>query len=118
MSAGPPASRVRPLDELRKGRGGADECDLSFRVELVGFRADAASGLRVGDLLPLGLVRQGAFEAVAVLMQPASAPIGSLAAFPGLARLVACMRRSNEYVARVEQLAPTRCVVAVSRLRP
>lgn len=113
--AGPPPSRARAMAELRRTSNRGDRCDLSFRVELVGVRPDALADVREGTMLTVALREQGQYATLVCLSPTKGELVGSLAAFPGIAALLACVRDGHRYGAQVENLAPTRCTVFVAR---
>lgn len=115
--SGLPLGRRRPLPKPRRPDAGADACDLQFTVDLIGIRRDVVAQVRAGDALAVSLVSEKAMVS-AVCRTGDGAVVGALAAFPGLARLLSCLEQEVSYVAHVEEVAPARCVVTVSRTDP
>ncbi|ABS61957.1 hypothetical protein Plav_0334 [Parvibaculum lavamentivorans DS-1] len=93
---------------------GADDCDLSFTVDLVGVQPEITSSLSFGDELLVTLKTNGAVTSV-VCADERGEVAGTLAAFRGLARLIGCLRQGESYVAVVQAASPTRCMVFVRR---
>lgn len=90
---------------------GAQGCDIALSTELVGVRRSAVAGVVAGDVLGIGLTPEGA----AVCARADGEVVGALAAFENLARLLDCLADGVDFVARVEEVSPTRCRVAVAR---
>lgn len=114
MSGGPPGRRGRAPRRLQQS---GDGCDLHLTVDLVGVRREAADRVRAGDDLGVDLVHEGGAVG-AVCRNDEGAVVGALAAFPGLTRLLDCLAREVPFVAHVEEVSSTRCVVTVSRTDP
>ena len=113
------ADRQRKSTGKTKGDAGSgrktDPCDISFEVDLTGVKADALKTISVGDKLDVAIVTSGAYEAVVCQVPKSGAPIGTLAGFPGLAALIACIRQGNNYTATITKTDRGRCVVGVQR---
>lgn len=109
------------LDKSKKTSGGpiparplGDGCDLSFRTDLVGVRSEVSEKLMQGERLEVLLITKAATNA-AVCRTAGGDVVGTLAAFRGLARLIACLESGATYVAHVEAASPSRCSVEVLR---
>ncbi len=114
MSGGPPGRRGRAPRRLQQS---GDGCDLHLTVDWIGVRREAADRVRAGDDLGVDLVHEGGAVG-AVCRNDEGAVVGALAAFPGLTRLLDCLAREVSFVAHVEEVSSTRCVVTVSRIDP
>lgn len=108
-------------DQIKKAKGGAappsivgDGCDLSFHTDLVGVQSTLSSGLRKDDELAVGLRVHGRIKSV-VCETRDGAVVGTLAAFLGLSRLIACVEQGVAYVAVIETASFSRCSVKVYR---
>jgi hypothetical protein len=107
-------------NQAKKTLGGAapsvvgDGCDLQFHTDLVGIRAEVSVLLRPGETLYVRLLPQGSARSV-ICATEAGGIVGTLAAFRGLANLIACMEIGVQYVALVETASATRCSVFVIR---
>jgi hypothetical protein len=88
-------------------------CDLQFRVDLVGIRSEISTILVSNDILEVILLSQD--QARSVVCRKGTAVVGTLAAFRGLAKLIACLEQGHEFVAYVEAASSTRCTVLVQR---
>jgi hypothetical protein len=102
-----------------KGTGGSakgsDPCDLSFEVDLQGVQQAALGSVAVGQNLEVAITRAGGYETVVCRLPNRGGVVGALAAFPGLAALIACIRQDHEYIATVVRIERGRCRVSVSR---
>jgi hypothetical protein len=108
-----------PTQGKAKGWGGSggeagafDPCEIEFDVDLSGVNVSVAAGLVVGTVLRVELTVINGFDVV-VCRTTAGAVVGSLAAFPGLATLVGCMRGGRRYAATVTALNGTNVGVHV-----
>jgi hypothetical protein len=108
-------------NHVRRSRWGAkpslvvgDDCDLRFSTELVGVRSEISAKLASGDPLRVAIKQRGDIRS-AVCETAAGEVVGTLAAFVGLARLLACMENGAIYLAHVQLASATRCSVEVSR---
>lgn len=108
-------------DQIKKTRGGApppavigDGCELVFQTDLVGVQSAVSSGLSKSDELAVGLRIQGRIKSV-VCETKDGVVVGTLAAFLGLSRLIACVEQGVAYVAVIETASFSRCSVTVSR---
>lgn len=91
-----------------------DGCDLRFNVDLVGLRPDQARGLETGDPLLVQISENGKWRSLVCVMNGGGI-VGTLAAFQGLAQLIACVEAGARYIAVVEFASATRCAVEVIR---
>ena len=91
-----------------------DGCDLRFNVDLVGLRPVQATGLETGDTLLVEISENGKWRSL-VCVTNGGGIVGTLAAFQGLAQLIACVEAGARYMAVVEFASPTRCSVEVIR---
>ncbi|WP_315752504.1 MULTISPECIES: hypothetical protein [unclassified Bradyrhizobium] len=91
-----------------------DSCDLRFRIDLMGVRAENVRKVRTGDVLDVVLLTDGKLRAV-ICQTSQGDPVGAVSAFPGLARLIDCMEQSVRYSALVEKTSGQSCSVFVSR---
>lgn len=99
----------------RQRHGAAkDDCDIRFRIDLMGVRSENARRVRPGDILEVALLRDGNLRAV-ICQTEQGDRIGAVSAFPGLARLIECMEQSVRYSALVEKSSSQSCSVFVSR---
>jgi hypothetical protein len=105
---GGPAKKVG----IPKGKNSPDSCDLDFNVDLSAVNLPVLRTLAAGAVLAVDLAPIGNFEAV-VCTAPAGQVVGTLAAFEGLAGLIDCMRRGNEYSATVVRINGATCTVHV-----
>lgn len=103
---------VRPEGRVRRS---ADPCDLEFRLDLVGVRSRTAATLRLGDVLTVEIREHGTARSV-VCVASGDRPVGTLAAFRGLAQLIRCLTENKRYIAIVEAASATRCAVLVHRV--
>jgi NADPH-dependent ferric siderophore reductase len=112
-------SGMKPTVPKRPGRSsgiaGSDECDMRFRIDLMGVRAQVAATVRAGDTLDVAIVREGELRAV-VCQTERGDRVGSVSAFPGLARLIACMEAGVRFSALVEKSSERSCSVLVMRV--
>lgn len=92
----------------------ADGCDLRFNVDLVGIRPDQVRGLEAGDSLLVQISENGKWRSL-VCVANRGGIVGTLAAFQGLAQLIACVETGARYIAVVEFASATRCSVEVVR---
>jgi hypothetical protein len=110
---------MKPTAPKRSGRGsgtaGSDGCDMHFRIDLMGVRAQVAATVRTGDTLDVAIVREGELRAV-VCQTERGDRVGSVSAFPGLARLIKCMEAGIRYFALVERASERSCSVFVMRV--
>jgi hypothetical protein len=97
-----------------KARSGADDCDLVFDLDLTSLRP-AVQQVVLGEVLDVDLIAEQAFEAVVCKQRVGGAVVGSLAAFPGLADLIDCIRRGHRYAAKIVGLGRSACRVHVTR---
>lgn len=97
----------------QKPQHGGD-CDMRFRIDLMGVRAVSAKRVRPGDLLEVRLLRDGQMRAV-ICQTEHGDKIGALSAFPGLAQLIECIEGGAQYTALVERSSAQSCSVFVSR---
>lgn len=109
-----------PANHVRRSRWGAkpsqivsDGCALRFTTDLVGVRSDVSSRLTQGDRLEVSIRRRGDTRS-AVCVTATGDVVGTLAAFVGLARLLACMESGVTYLAYVHVASATRCSVEVA----
>ncbi|KQU75457.1 hypothetical protein ASC75_19175 [Aminobacter sp. DSM 101952] len=91
-----------------------DGCDLRFNVDLVGVRPDQVRGLVIGDALLVQISENGKWRSL-VCVTNGGGIVGTLAAFQGLAQLIACVEAGARYIAVVEFASATRCSVEVIR---
>jgi hypothetical protein len=91
-----------------------DDCDIRFRIDLMGVRTKIAAKIRVGDVLEVMLVREGSLRAV-VCQTTQGDRVGAVSAFPGLAKLIECIERGVRYSAFVERSNARSCNVFVAR---
>ncbi|WP_394890429.1 hypothetical protein ACG873_03325 [Mesorhizobium sp. AaZ16] len=91
-----------------------DGCDLSFELDLVGFRPDEVPGLEKGDELLVQISVNGQWRSL-VCATYAGATVGTLAAFQGLAQLIGCVEGGARYIATIQFVSTSRCSVAVMR---
>ena len=92
----------------------ADGSDLRFSVDLVGVRPEQAASLRTGDALLVEISKNGKWRSL-VCLTNGGGIVGTLAAFQGLAQLIAYVEAGTRYVAVVEFASTTRCAVEVIR---
>lgn len=90
------------------------DCDMRFRIDLMGVRAASVKRVRPGDLLEVRLLRDGQMRAV-ICQTEHGDRIGALSAFPGLAQLIECIEGGAQYMALVERSSAQSCSVFVSR---
>lgn len=111
-------SGMKPTKPWRFSGGGraieGDGCDIRFRIDLMGVRAPVAAIVRTGDTLDVAIVRDGELRAV-VCQTERGERVGSISAFPGLARLIDCMEAGVRYSASVERSSERSCSVLVMR---
>jgi NADPH-dependent ferric siderophore reductase len=99
----------------RPWQGGAkDQCDIRFRIDLMGVRSQNAKKVRPGDTLEVSLLRDGNLRAV-ICQTDQGDRIGAVSAFPGLARLIECLEQGVRYSAVVEKSSGQSCSVFVAR---
>lgn len=91
-----------------------DGCDLEFTTDLVGVRSDISAALEPGDRLIVAIHQRDQVRS-AVCQTHKGDVVGTLAAFVGLARLLACMYDGVTYLAFVQTASATRCSVRVLR---
>jgi NADPH-dependent ferric siderophore reductase len=91
-----------------------DDCDIRFRIDLMGVRSESARKVRPGDILAVALLSDGNLRAV-ICQTEQGDRIGAVSAFPGLARLIECMEQGMQYSALVEKSSSQACSVFVSR---
>ncbi|WP_145723499.1 hypothetical protein [Mesorhizobium tianshanense] len=91
-----------------------DGCDVRFNVDLVGVRPDQVKGLETGEALLVQISENGKWRSL-VCVTNGGGIVGTLAAFQGLARLIACVETGARYIAIVEVASATRCSVEVIR---
>jgi hypothetical protein len=108
-------------NQVRRSRWGAkpslvegDGCNLRFTTDLVGVRSEVSATLAQGDPLDVRIRQRGEIRS-AVCETAAGEVVGTLAAFVGLARLLACMEGGASYLAYVHLASSTRCSVEVLR---
>lgn len=94
------------------GFGSSDPCAIAFDVNLSGVNVAVAAGISVGTTLQVVLTVSNGFDVV-VCQTAAGQVVGSLAAFPGLATLVGCLRSGRRYIAQVTVLNGTIVTVHV-----
>jgi invasion protein IalB len=99
---------------LAKGKNPADRCDLDFTVDLSAVNLPVVRTLAAGAVLAVALASIGNLEAV-VCRTPGGDMVGTLAAFEGLADLIDCMRRGNNYSATVVRINGATCTIHVQR---
>lgn len=97
------------------GTKGGDPCDIALDADLTGIDPAVLAKVTVGVSLTVSIVKAGRYEAVACGLPPKNVTVGTLAAVPGLANLIACIKKKNTYVADVLQVGRGRCVVHVHR---
>lgn len=99
------------------GGGGqaSDPCDITVDADLTGIDPAVLANVRPGATLNVSIVKAGSYEAVACKLPPKNETVGTLAAVPGLANLIACIKKKNVYVADVQQVGRGRCTVRVHR---
>jgi hypothetical protein len=123
--SGPSAAR-KAADRKRKsgtesgvGAGSSgkpkDPCDIAFETELESLQKPVLQTVTVGQRLAVGIVTSGSYEAVVCTVGKSKAVLGTLAGFPGLAALIACIKQGNNYSATITKLDRGRCRVAVKR---
>ena len=112
-------SGMKPTNPKRIARGlrasEEDGCNFQFRIDLMGVRATVTSKVRAGDTLDLAIIREGELRAV-VCLTDRGERVGSVSAFPGLARLIECMEAGTRYSALVERANERSCSVFVMRV--
>jgi hypothetical protein len=108
--------KPKPSAAGRRQRASDDECDLRFRTDLMGVRAATVQHVRVGDVLQISLLRDGAMRSI-VCQTRTNETVGSLSAFPGLVQLITCIETGAEYAALVEKSTARSCTVLVSRIK-
>lgn len=91
-----------------------DGCDLRFNVDLVGVRPEQVRDLGTGDVLLVQISESGKWRSL-VCVTNGGGVVGTLAAFQGLAQLIACVKTGARYIAVVEFASATRCSVEVMR---
>ncbi len=91
-----------------------DSCDLSFELDLVGFRPDEVKGLEKGDELLVQISMSGKWRSL-VCVTNGGEIVGTLAAFQGLAQLISCVDGGVRYIAVIQFVSASRCSVAVLR---
>lgn len=91
-----------------------DDCDIRFRIDLMGVRSENARRVRPGDILEVSLFSDGNLRAV-ICQTEQGDRIGAVSAFPGLARLIECIEQGVRYTAFVEKSSSQSCSVVVSR---
>lgn len=91
-----------------------DGCNLRFNVDLVGVRLDQVHGVETGDALLVQISQNGKWRSL-VCVTNGGRVVGTLAAFQGLAQLIACVDNGARYIAVVEFASATRCSVEVIR---
>lgn len=106
-------SKIPPA--TAKGLSSANNCDLNFRVNLVGVKGQAAATLVAGAELSIRPERVGQYVALLCVTSGGDI-VGTLAAFVGLAKLVECMQSGIRYQAIVVSVSATSCSVDVKRL--
>lgn len=113
-----PSAASKGSKETGKGGGGktgaSDPCDIRIEIDLEGVQRDGLTKTRVGAQLEVAIVRSGAYETVVCRIPPQTV-VGSLAAFAGLATLINCIKRGNNYIATVRRIERGGCTVAVQR---
>lgn len=109
MKASPKRSAARHRQASKH-----DDCDIRFRIDLMGVRAENVRRVRSGDLLEVVLVTDGKLRAV-ICQTSQGDPVGAVSAFPGLARLIDCMEQGVRYSALVEKTSGQSCSVFVAR---
>lgn len=111
---GPRPDAKKAMSRSHRQPTGQDNCDLSFRIDLMGVRSAHAAKLRPGDRLHIVLLRDGDLRAV-VCQTEQGDRVGAVSAFPGLSRLIECMESGVRYLAVVERSSPQSCGVFVAR---
>jgi hypothetical protein len=91
-----------------------DSCDLRFNLDLVGVRAEVLGDLRIGNTLLVRIVDNGKMRSV-TCVATGNKIVGTLAAFRGLAQLIACIEKGAVYLAHIDFVSSSRCSVAVFR---
>lgn len=113
--AGPKLGKKRHIGSFgAKPDAGGDPCDISITLDLMGVRRDVATAISPGSSLEVSLINEGALVAVACTTADGDVA-GTLAAFPGLVRLIDCIQSGVRFRALVEEASATRCVVTVER---
>lgn len=105
---------VRQAATSRRPVVSEDGCDLRFNVDLVGVRPDQVQGIETGDALLVQISENGKWRSL-VCVTNGGGVVGTLAAFQGLAQLIACVDTGARYIAVVEFASATRCSVEVIR---
>lgn len=110
--AAPQSSTMGASTGAGGGFASSDPCAIAFDVNLSGVNVAVAAGISVGTTLHVALTVSNGFDVV-VCQTAAGLVVGSLAAFPGLATLVGCLRGGRRYIAQVTVLNGTIVTVHV-----
>lgn len=87
-----------------EGASGQDDaCALAFDVDLSSVDMEQVITIAEGSVLPVRIMKVKGYTIVACL-SPSGEPVGTLAAFPGLADLKGCLERGRIYDAFVEKI--------------
>jgi NADPH-dependent ferric siderophore reductase len=109
MKSPPKRTGARHRQAAKQG-----ECDIRFRIDLMGVRTENARRVRPGDVLEVTLLSDGDLRAV-VCQTDQGHRIGAVSAFPGLAQLIECLEQGVRYSALVERSTAQSCSVFVAR---
>lgn len=104
-----------PKPRKSRMRSGAGDGQLNVVSDLVGVQRSAVRTLEIGNELNVRIIERDGFAAV-VCETSAGSVVGSLAGVPGLSQLIGSIKSGKSYVAIVEEVSPTHCVVAISEV--
>jgi len=99
-------------DRNALARYGLTAGDVQRTIEAAVGGAPVATTVRTGDTLDVAIVREGELRAV-VCQTERGDSVGSVSAFPGLARLIECMEAGVRYFALVERSSERSFVVSL-----
>jgi hypothetical protein len=116
----PPAGRAAQSESSSpQGKvGGSDAeadsgCTFDLVADLAGIRMEAATGIKVGDVLNVRLQGDPPNQSVVCVTRSSDAIIGAVVGIPGLARLIRCIEARNNYEAHVLIRERARCQVNI-----
>ncbi|WP_137141314.1 hypothetical protein [Azospirillum brasilense] len=92
-------------------------CDFSEEISLSGVRNPPLASVRTGDTLDVGLVDSaGVYSSVVCRTVPSHQVLGSITAFPGLTRLIRCLKDGVSYKGLVKSVRGSEVIVLLRRV--
>lgn len=94
-------------------------CDFNEEFSLSGVRNPPLASVRMGDTLDVGLEDSaGGYSSVVCRTLPGFQVLGSITAFPGLTRLIRCIKDGSSYKALVKLVRGSEVIVVLRRAGP